>query len=170
MMNFDPETNMVFTFGMGSSEIYASQRRVARSDSQSSCMKELVALLGPGSDRVCESTGELVLGFKVWKTRARVGPRDRPVIFETYLAPALDWRLLKQDSIEKGKLIGRIVATNVTLGDPSDQLFRVPRTAKVVTTREYGKAGRQARGQPRCESCEAAAEDGPLVNKVPPVY
>lgn len=173
-MTFDPETKLVYTTILGPGDInIARRRRPARGDSVSACMSELVALLGPGEDRTCERTDDSILGYKVWKTRAQTGPRDRPILFETYLAPALEWRLLRQDSFEAGKLNGRIVATKVSPGEPLESMFRVTKDAKISSVLDFGKAEREIRGLERCSSCELAAKRGSassFVNRLPPVY
>ncbi len=41
---------------------------------------------------------------------------------ETYLAPALDWRMLRQDWFVDGALKGQTIAVQVIKGEPSADL------------------------------------------------
>ncbi len=175
-MEVDPETHLVWTRRLAPIQVEGlTKRRPARTDSQTACLSELVAYLGPGKDRTCERAGSTILGFKVWKTRAIVGPPGRPLVFETYLAPSLDWHLLRQDQFEGGRLVLRVTATSVLLGNPPDTFFRAGEGAKSVQRSELVERSLEFRHEPRCQGqgCGPAAGPSPFPqNKelVTPVY
>lgn len=171
-MNFDPETNLVFTSVMSPAEIFnASKRRLSVGNTWSACMAELIAMLGPGADRTCEPTGHPILGYAAWATHAKVGPPEQPLLFVTYLAPDLAWHLLQQDTYKDGVLAGRIIAVKVSLGPPPNDMFRVPKSTRIASVLDFGRAHREMRGLPVCNSCEQSAKRAPkTINQLPPVY
>jgi len=139
VMNYDEATHLVYTLPASPPEIAGSRRRTG-GDSMESCMKEVVARMGPNSNGGCVASSTPLMGFKVWKTRAVAGPPHRPLVFEAYLAPSLDWRMLGQNVFEDGKLLSRTYAVKVITGDPPANLFRVPRDAKVSPSSEFARA------------------------------
>jgi len=172
-MNVDPETHLVFSRRITGEEVYRLRgRRVARTDSIGACLSELVAFLGPGNDRGCRHADGPILGYKVWKTHAVVGPPGKPITFESYLAPGLDWHMLRQDQFADNKLLGRIVAVRVIRANPSDKLFRAGKDAKPATLIEFARRSRELRHLPECKECESAGAGSFArnTNLVAPVY
>jgi len=171
-MMFDPETSLVFTRELGPDEVrFATLRHPHRVDSQEGCMGEVAAQLGPGKDRTCERAETPILGYSVWRARGRGGPAGRQIVFEAYLAPALDWLMLERVDLEGGSVLGRIVAVQVQEGRQDDSRFRVPRTARVSTQAEFIRTFSSFRGLPGCDECERRGEQADhLAKTIPPVY
>ncbi len=168
----DPVSKLVLTRRLAGPEIGRLRRRAPVDDLSMTSCGMWRSRFGLGRQRICRERGGLILqGYTVWKVRAISGPSDKPITFESYLAPALDWHELRQDAYIDGQLKGRFRATRVTLGNPPEGVFSAG-NYRVAGREEFMKEYASSRGMQDCPTCGARAEAipaGRYLNALPPV-
>jgi hypothetical protein len=169
-MRLDPETHFVFTRRLAEDEAPRLRRRPTRTESVANCLKELT-FVTYSKESTCEQTTQSILGYKVWRARAQIGPPGKLMTFESYLAPALDWHVLRQDQFDGDRLQGRAIAISVSQSEPPDEFFRAGTAAVAVTESDLNRHFREFRHL-ECTNCDSAPRrirPGPE-ELIPPVY
>lgn len=170
-MTFDPQTNFLVTRKMGVAEKNGYIRPVSRDDSKSGCLSELHYEFPAATHLQCTLEAQPILGYRVWRAAATIDIQEgHNIVMEDLLAPSLNWHYLQRSVIDGGKFSGRLIAVKVMETDPPQDLFHVPKDAKVVSPGTYKKGLLTARQQQCTDCAEEKTGADRWANKVPPVY